>query len=63
MEDLTSLWNRIGDFNTSKIKPFFLACIYFRVPVTIALISLFLFVWVDQTLEIYRLIIIEGKNR
>lgn len=62
MENLTSLWTWIGDFNTGKIKPFFAASIYLRVPVTIALISLFLFIWVDQTLDIYRLIIIEGKN-
>lgn len=52
-------WPSIGDFIENKIQPFFSVLVYLRVPLTISLISLFIFVGVDQTLDIYRLIIIE----
>ena len=51
---------KIGNFIENKIKPIFTTLLYLRVPLTIALFSLLLFVFVDQTLDIYRSIALEN---
>ena len=49
----------IGNCFENNIKPIFTTLLYLRVPLTIALFSLLIFVFVDQTLEIYRSIALD----